>query len=97
MHLDLFGNLHISQGIVIGNLFSTPLAEICATFDPDTHPIVGPLLAGGPAELVNRNELPHQDCYADACHLCDAARLALRARFPEALGPEQIYGTTEGG
>ena len=97
VHLDPFGNLHICQGIIIGNLFHTPLAGICATFDPDTHPIVGPLLAGGPVELVNRNELPHQDCYADACHLCDAARLALRARFPEALGPEQIYGATERG
>ncbi len=26
--------------------------EIMSDYDPDRHPIVGPLLAGGPAELV---------------------------------------------
>jgi len=97
VHLDPFGNLHICQGIVIGNLFHTPLAEICAAFDPAAHPIVGPLLAGGPATLVTRYDLPHQQQYADACHLCDTARQALRARFPEALGPDQMYGTAERG
>lgn len=95
LHLDPFGNLHLCQGIVIGNLFQTPLAEICATYDPEKHPIVGPLLAGGPVALIERYDLPHQDSYADACHLCDAARQALRTRFPEALGPDQMYGTTE--
>lgn len=95
VHLDPFGNLHICQGISIGNLHRRRLAEICADYAPDAHPIVGPLLAGGPAELVNRYELPHEDGYADACHLCDAARHALRARFPEVLGPEQMYGTGE--
>jgi len=95
IHLDPFGNLHICQGIVIGNLFQTPLAEICATFDPNSHPIIGPLLAGGPAALISQYDLPHEECYADACHLCDAARQALRARFPEALKPDQMYGVGE--
>ena len=95
VHLDPFGNLHICQGIVIGNLRRRPLAVICADFDPDAHPIVGPLLAGGPVALVQHYGLDHEDCYADACHLCDAVRHTLRARFPEALGPEQMYGTGE--
>ncbi len=92
LHVDALGNLHICQGISVGNLFETPLAEICATYDPDNHPIAGPLLAGGPAELVRRYDLPHADGYADACHLCDAARRALQAQFPEVLGPAQMYG-----
>jgi len=95
VHLDPFGNLHICQGIVIGNLFHMPLTEICATFDPETHPIVGPLLAGGPAGLAAQYDLAHEACYADACHLCDAARQALRSRFPAALGPDQMYGAGE--
>jgi hypothetical protein len=53
------------------------------------------LLAGGPADLVRRYDLPHQDGYADACHLCDEARHALRGRFPAVLAPEQMYGVTE--
>jgi hypothetical protein len=96
LHLDPFGNLHLCQGISVGNLFEAPLAEICAGYNPDAHPISGPLLAGGPAELVHRYDLPHQDGYADACHLCDEARRALRGRFPAVLMPEQMYGVAEG-
>ncbi len=91
-HLDPLGNLHICQGIVIGNLFERPLAEICAGYDPDVNPITGPLLAGGPAELVREFALPHEAAYADACHLCDSARRLLRGRFPEVLKPDQMYG-----
>src|SRR3972149_6206265 len=36
IHLDPLGNLHICQGIDIGNLFETPLKEICAAYHPDT-------------------------------------------------------------
>jgi MoaA/NifB/PqqE/SkfB family radical SAM enzyme len=96
VHVDPFGNLHICQGISIGNLFRTPLSEICETVDPDSHAITGPLLAGGPAELVRRYDLPHEKKYADACHLCCEARRALRGRFPEILMPDQMYGVVEG-
>ncbi len=96
VHVDAFGNLHLCQGVVIGNLFRTPLREICATYDPDAHPIAAALLAGGPVELVRRYGLPHQAGYADACHLCYTARVTLRARFPESLAPDQMYGVSEG-
>jgi Radical SAM superfamily len=96
IHIDPLGNLHICQGIVIGNLFRTPLREICATYDPDAHPITGPLLSGGPAELVRRYDVPHADSYADACHLCYEARVALRPHFPEILQPDQVYGLFNG-
>jgi MoaA/NifB/PqqE/SkfB family radical SAM enzyme len=42
VHVDPFGYLHLCQGIVMGNMFETPLREIVTTFEPDTHPIVGP-------------------------------------------------------
>jgi hypothetical protein len=92
VHVDAFGNLHACQGLVIGNLFRTPLIEICATYDPESHPIVGPLLKGGPVQLVQRYGLPHEATYADACHLCYESRQLLRSQFPEILGPDQMYG-----
>ncbi|MHB1413691.1 MAG: hypothetical protein ACYC1C_00410, partial [Chloroflexota bacterium] len=95
-HVDAFGNLHVCQGIVAGNLFATPLATICAAYDPTAHPVIGPLLAGGPAELVRRYELAPEPEYADACHLCYEARRQLRDRFPAVLAPDQMYGVGEG-
>lgn len=92
VHLDPLGNLHICQGIVIGNLFETPLKDICAAYDPQAHPICGPLLAGGPLALVSEYNLAHETSYADACHLCYQARRTLRDRFPSLLGPDQMYG-----
>ena len=92
VHLDPLGYLHICQGISIGNIWQKRLKEICSTYDPMAHPVTGPILAGGPAELVRSYKLPHQAAYADACHLCYSARLALRSRFPEELSPDQMYG-----
>jgi MoaA/NifB/PqqE/SkfB family radical SAM enzyme len=96
VHVDPFGNLHICQGISLGNIFQASLKDICERYDPDSHPIAGPLLEGGPAALVRRYELPHADGYADACHLCDEARRALRVRFAEILAPDQMYGVPQG-
>ena len=92
VHVDPFGHLHICQGISIGNLLEHPLTEIMADFRPDEHPIVGPLLDGGPAEIVRRYELAREDGYADHCHLCYTARYNLRSRFPDVLAPDQMYG-----
>src|SRR5574342_949394 len=77
VHLDPLGNLHICQGIVIGNLFEKPLKQICAEYDLDAHPVCGPLMNGGPVALVSEYGLPHESDYADACHLCYEARTAL--------------------
>ena len=92
VHVDPLGNLHICQGLVIGNLFQTPLKEICERYDPEAHPIIGPLLHGGPIALAKDYGLAHRAAYADACHLCYEARRALRDRFPEVLTPDQVYG-----
>ena len=92
IHLDPLGNLHVCQGIVIGNLFERPLKEILAEYDPATHPVVGPLLNGGPANLVNYHSLTLESEFIDACHLCYSARVALRSSLAAELGPDQMYG-----
>jgi MoaA/NifB/PqqE/SkfB family radical SAM enzyme len=97
IHVDPLGNIHVCQGLLIGNMFERPLGEICASYDPDAHPVVGPLLAGGPEELARRYDVPHAGSYADACHFCYEVRRSLRSRFPEYLGPDQMYGVIEEG
>ena len=92
LHVDTFGNLHTCQGLVIGNLWQRSLKEIVAHYVPSAHPIVGPLMEGGPVALARRYDLPHEETYADACHLCYLMREALRARFPEFLAPDEMYG-----
>jgi hypothetical protein len=92
VHLDPLGNVHVCQGILIGNLFTRSLKEICDGYHPAAHAICGPLLEGGPAALVSEYGLSHDEVYADACHLCYEARLTLRSRLPDVLGPAQMYG-----
>jgi MoaA/NifB/PqqE/SkfB family radical SAM enzyme len=92
VHVDPLGNLHICQGITIGNVFKTPLKKICVDYVPEKHPIIAPLLAGGPKELVDSFHLSHEDRYADACHLCYQARVMLRSESEEFLCPDQMYG-----
>jgi MoaA/NifB/PqqE/SkfB family radical SAM enzyme len=92
VHVDAYGNLHVCQGISIGNLFDRPLRDIMRSYDAEAHPIVGPLISGGPAALVQRYGLAHRSGYADACHLCYRARCDLRDRFPDALAPDRMYG-----
>lgn len=94
IHVDAFGNLHVCQGISIGNLLQRPLADIMRDYQPEAHPIVGPLLAGGPARIMEQYDLSRQAGCADACHLCYFARSELRQRFPEILTPGQMYGSS---
>ncbi len=92
VHLDAFGNVHVCQGISMGNVFERPLAEIFEGWEAEKHPVTGPLLAGGPAELARRSGMACRAGYADACHLCFEARRAMRDRQPAELGPDQMYG-----
>ncbi len=92
VHVDCYGHLHLCQGLTMGSLFERSLVELVTAYEPAAHPIVGPLLTGGPAALVERYSLPHEEAYVDACHLCYEMRRALRERFPEHLGPAQMYG-----
>jgi MoaA/NifB/PqqE/SkfB family radical SAM enzyme len=92
IHLDPLGNLHVCQGISIGNLFEQPLEEIWKNYSPMEHPIIGPLVEGGPAELARRYSVSHPTECADSCHLCYITRLSLRKQFPYTLIPDQMYG-----
>ncbi|NUM45189.1 MAG: radical SAM protein [Anaerolineales bacterium] len=92
IHLDPFGNLHLCQGIVIGNMFNQPLKQILAHFEPHQHPIAGPLISSGPTGLAMRYLDQHEQEFVDACHLCYTARVHLRNRFPDLLAPDQMYG-----
>lgn len=92
VHVDPFGNVHVCQGISIGNMWKTPLSQIISNYDPDSHPICGPLLRGGPAALSIEYDLDHKDGYVDECHFCYVSRLSMINKFPEILCPKQVYG-----
>ena len=95
VHVDPLGHVHICQGISIGNAWQKPLSKIIEEFSPFENPILKPLIHGGPAELVEKLGLPHEENYADACHLCYATRSLLRRRYPQILAPSQMYGEFE--
>jgi len=92
VHVDSLGNMHICQGLSIGNLVERSLVEVMRDYDPDSLPVIGALLAGGPVEVVNKYELDHENGYADACHLCYRSREKLRGQFPDVLVLDQMYG-----
>jgi len=92
VHIDPLGFAHVCQGLSIGNAWQRYFSEIIRSYDASSHPIIKWLVKGGPAALVKEFGLPHEQNYADACHLCYNARLLLRARFPEVLAPGQMYG-----
>lgn len=95
VHLDTFGNVQICQGVSIGNVWKMPLSEIIAKYDINEHPICSPLIKGGPAELIRKYNLNHEESYVDECHLCYEMRLKLIDKFPEFLCPRQVYGLDE--
>lgn len=92
VHLDPYGNIFVCQGISIGNVWDQPLARILADYRPEEHPVVGPLLRGGPALLASKHDLRVGPTAVDHCHLCFSARRLLLDRFPEHLRPPQVYG-----
>ena len=92
VHVDPYGYVHVCQGLTLGSVEEIPLTEMSPAYDPDTHPIIAPLLIGGPAELTRRTGFQPEAVYADACHLCYSARSYLRAQYPDLLAPPQVYG-----
>jgi MoaA/NifB/PqqE/SkfB family radical SAM enzyme len=92
IHVDPFGHLHVCQGISIGNIFERPIREIRNDYDPDAHPIVGPLLSGGPVALAESLGSSCGSLFADECHMCYETRRLARERFPSLLAPDGVYG-----
>ena len=92
LHVDAFGNLQICQGICMGNIWERPMKELVRDYSPTSHPVCGPLLEGGPAQLARElGYSPPSSGVADACHLCFLARKSGRGRFPGILEPSQVY------
>ncbi len=46
VHVDPFGNVHLCQGISMGNMWETPFSSLVEHYDPKNHPIAGPILEG---------------------------------------------------
>jgi hypothetical protein len=93
VHVDAFGWVHLCQGVCMGNAWKTPLSQLVRTYDGRSHPIAGPLLAGGPAELARATGFAPEAGYVDACHLCYCVRKSARERFAGALEPPRLYGS----
>lgn len=92
VHLDPYGNVHLCQGLSMGNMWETPLSKLVKNYDAGLHPICGPLVKGGPALLAKEYNVKHENKYVDACHFCYLLRLALIDKFPQYLTPRQVYG-----
>ena len=94
VHVDPYGNVLFCQGISVGNAWERPLREIMSDLEPERHPVIGPLMRGGPANLAKEHGVRPRKGYADACHMCYEVRQALRRRgaLKGALLPDQSYG-----
>ncbi len=95
VHLDAFGNVHLCQGISMGNIWETPLSRLLDTYDPHSHPICGPILKGGPAKLATTYNISHSSQSVDPCHFCTRTCKTLLDKFPQYLTPRQVYGLDE--
>ncbi len=92
VHVDPYGNVHLCQGLSLGNMWETPLSTLVKNYEAHSHPVCSPLVKGGPALLAKEYDVPHEEEYVDECHLCYLTRLALIERFPHYLAPGQVYG-----
>jgi hypothetical protein len=95
VHVDCYGNVHLCQGLSMGNMRKRPLSVLASEYEAGSHPICGPLVDGGPALLAKQYGVEHEDEYVDECHFCYLVRRALIDEFPEHLAPRQVYGLDE--
>jgi hypothetical protein len=92
IHVDVFGNAQLCQGLSMGNMWKIPLSQLVQTYIGNQHPICKPLIQGGPARLAQEYQLEHEEAYVDACHFCFLLRKALISAFPDYLAPRLVYG-----
>lgn len=92
VHVDSYGNVHLCQGLSMGNLWETPLAELAAKHDARQHPVCAPLIKGGPHQLAKQNNIENSDGYIEECHYCYEVRKFLLDKYPQYLTPRQVYG-----
>jgi len=92
VHLDPFGNVHLCQGIIMGNIWKTPLEKLVREYDVNSHPICSCLQKGGPLKLAMEYGYSNQEGFVDPCHMCYETRKSILDDFPEYLGPAMVYG-----
>lgn len=92
VHVDAYGNVHLCQGLSMGNIWEKPLPDLVRDYDAQRHPVVGPLIQGGPIRLAKEQGLEINDRYVDECHLCYTMRKQLLPRFPQYLAPREAFG-----
>ncbi|MBE0429696.1 MAG: radical SAM protein [Thermoleophilia bacterium] len=95
IHLGPGGQIHLCQGLLLGSdARSRPLPEIFEAFKVKNHPVCRALDRGGPAALARLAAgygFVPEDAYADGCQLCFEARRFLMPRFPDLIGPAEMY------
>ena len=92
VHIDSYGNVHLCQGLSMGNMWRTPFSELVSNYDCDSHPVCRLLVEGGPARLAREYGIEDDAEYVDECHLCYTLRKRLIDKFPDYLCPGQVYG-----
>ncbi len=92
VHVDSYGNVQVCQGLSIGNMWEKPLSEIILRYKGNSHPICGPLIQGGPAELSKQLGIKPQEGYIDECHFCYLLRRQVIEKLQHYLAPKQVYG-----
>lgn len=95
VHVDSLGNVHLCQGLLMGNMWQEPLSQLITNYNPHSHPVCAPLIKGGPALLAREYGFEPEEGYIDECHLCYLVRRSLVTRFPHFLAPRQVYGLDE--
>jgi hypothetical protein len=94
VHVDPYGNIHICQGILAGNVWESSLSQVVMGYEPREHPVLGPLIDGGPRMLAEWTGVGTESHFASECHACYEIRRALRLEpgYRPVLGPNQVYG-----
>ena len=98
VHIDPYGNVFsgLCSGITIGNVNKTSLKDIWKSFDPVNMPVVGSLVKGSPAALLDEAvDLGFQvePKYADKCHLCSDVRQFFfdKDQYYSIISPAECY------
>ncbi|MBI4758294.1 MAG: radical SAM protein [Chloroflexi bacterium] len=92
--VDLYGEVTLCPGISIGNAKGRSLSGILDEYDPQRHPTIRELVAGGPkrlARIAQRIGYTPRSGYASECHLCYDVRRFLRPRCSSELAPLTCY------
>ena len=93
IHIDPYGNIQTCCGVLLGRLRDGPVARQAAAGWPG-NPLVKTLIEQGPVGLLplaQAHGYQPKEAYPQKCCLCYHLRHFLRPRFPDLLGPAEVY------